>query len=99
MIEKLKVSGAAVMWMMVSSNALAEEFIVDLNRPNTYAAIFESGLRPRHWIENDTSTVEVRPATSVGFKLLNWQLPPLKAGDSTYKCRGVKDEGSYPVLC
>jgi hypothetical protein len=79
MIEKLKVSGAAVMWMMVSSNALAKEFIVDLNRPNTYAAIFESGLRPRHWIENDTSTVEVRTATSVGFKLLNWQLPPLKA--------------------
>lgn len=79
MIEKLKVSGVAMMWMIVSSNALGEEFFVDLNRPNTYAAIFESGLRPRHWIENDTSTVEVRPATSVGFKLLHWQLPPLKA--------------------
>lgn len=79
LMERLGISAIAVILIALSPNARAEDFIVDLNRPDTYAAIFESGLRPRHAIENDTSTVEVRPATSVGFKLLQWNIPPLKA--------------------
>jgi hypothetical protein len=94
---KLRILGAVLMCLMASLNSWAEEFIVDLNRPNTYAAVFESGLRPRHTIEQETSTVEVRPAAAVGFQLLHWNIPPVKAvwafnvgkNKQLYNIRGV----------
>jgi hypothetical protein len=79
MNEQRKILGAVLMVMACTLNVWAEEFMVDLNRPNTYAAVFESGLHPRYTIEGETSTVEVRPDTAVGFKLLDWNIPPVKA--------------------
>ena len=57
----------------------AAEYIVDLNNENRYLALFEAGLHPRHPNGMGEIMVEVRPDTAVGFKLLGWTIPPIKA--------------------
>ena len=55
------------------------EYSVDLNKSDRYRAIFEAGLHPRHPNGMGEIMLEVRPDTAIGFKLLNWHIPPIKA--------------------
>jgi hypothetical protein len=54
--------------------------IVDLNKPDTYRAIFDSGTRPRKaFREEIDGLLEVRPAKEIAFQIGEKQIPGVRA--------------------
>lgn len=78
-----------------------EAVIVDLNKPDTYRAIFDSGIRPRKaFREEIDGLLEIRPAKKIGFQIGEKHIPAVKAiwsfdianNEQVNVIRGVVDE-------
>ncbi|QIF05570.1 hypothetical protein [Roseimicrobium sp. ORNL1] len=58
----------------------AEPAVVDLNKPDTLLALFESGAHPRRAFRNGgDGFLVIRPAQSLGFRVESLFIPPTKA--------------------
>lgn len=75
--------------------------IVDLNKPDTYRAIFDAGLRPRRAFSGGMGDLlEIRPAKRIGFQIGEKHLPSVRAiwefsianNEQVNVIRGVVDE-------
>jgi len=78
-----------------------EAVIVDLNDPDTYRAIFDSGLKPRRAFRGGMGgLLEIRPAKMVGFQIGDKRIPAIGAiwefsianNDQVNVIRGVVQE-------
>lgn len=78
-----------------------EVVIVDLNKPDTYRAIFDAGLRPRRAFSGGMGDLlEIRPAKTIGFQIGEKHFPSVRAiwefsianNDQINVIRGVVDE-------
>lgn len=74
---------------------------IDLNKPDTYRAIFDSGLRPRRAFSGGMGDVlEIRPAKKIGFQIGEKHFPSVQAiwefsianNEQVNVIRGVVDE-------
>lgn len=78
-----------------------EAVIVDLNNPETYRAVFDSGLKPRRAFRGGMGgLLEIRPAKMVGFQIGDKRFPAIRAiwefnianNDQVNVIRGVVQE-------
>lgn len=80
---------------------LHAEVIVDLNKTDTWLAIFDSGLHPRRAFRNGgEGFFEIRPAKAIGFHIRDKRIPAIAAiwsfdiakNDQVNVIRGVVEE-------
>jgi hypothetical protein len=87
--------------VVISGSHAVELVIVDLNKPDTYRAVFDAGLRPRRAFSGGMGDLlEIRPAKKIGFQIGEKNFPPVQAiwefsianNDQINVIRGVVDE-------
>ena len=70
-----------ILCCVITSVSHADEVaIVDLNKPDTYRAIFDAGLRPRRAFRGGMGDLlEIRPAKTIGFQIGEKRFPAIRA--------------------
>lgn len=70
-----------VLYCVITSFSHAvDAVLVDLNKPDTYRALFDAGLHPRKGFrESIDGLLEIRPSKQVGFRIGEKQIPVIKA--------------------
>gem|GEM_PF-4043169 len=70
-----------ILCCVITSVSHADEAaLVDLNKPDTYRAIFDAGLRPRRAFRGGMGDLlEIRPAKTIGFQIGEKRFPAIRA--------------------